>query len=338
MRGTFLASKRFWLALATGAIIIAAAVLWPTAPRQIITLPNGDKLEFAGTTYSTNIVPPSLIYRVAENMPKAMADLIRKHVWAQMPRFDEPMMQYQTPQLLVWFRRLGTNAQANGLKPVITRLADQAGVEAGGGSHFVVWHEWTGAQFALIPRRSRVIECVLYSHANESGGTNVIGRITFPNPVCGRFPDWQAETLPATKSAGDLEVRLDNFVILDPTATTPRVALMRGPRGSVITLDLTTNIIAGDGGGSWLGGKPRDVGQAADTAFRISFSPANETNDAWVLQDYDLSDATGNIIHHEPFPLFGWTIGGSQIRTGPAWRLLPNRSRARFGRMKAPGG
>jgi hypothetical protein len=39
-----------------------------------------------------------------------------------------------------------------------------------------------------------------------------IGRMRLPNPLYGRFPQWKPEPVPAVKFAGDVEVRLENFM------------------------------------------------------------------------------------------------------------------------------
>jgi hypothetical protein len=65
-----LKSRRVWLATAVLVAIAALVVLFsrPKPPRQIITLANGDQYESAGTTYGTNLVPPSLLCKIADDL------------------------------------------------------------------------------------------------------------------------------------------------------------------------------------------------------------------------------------------------------------------------------
>ena len=292
-------------------IAIAVAAFWPKSPRQIISLPNGDQLEFAGITYSTNTIPPGWGYRLAALLPDSTVAYIRKHLWSHLPA-NISLLQYETPQLMVWFHKLGTNGPANGSEPGISRVADSAGIEGGAGSRFNRRDAWVYLRFTSFPRRSRVIESVVYP---TSDAANDIGRITFANPAYQNFPQWQPDPLPTAKSAGDLEVRLENFVTFGRPPNRAKQVMAVGPLGNrVFAQDVSANIIAGVAGEPWLASQPGDSGQAADTGFRITVHPAKATNELWVFQDFALTDATGNILRHAPFLQHGWTIGGVPLQ------------------------
>src|SRR5690349_1002523 len=104
--------KSFYLAAVT-AILLVMGLRYAhaqTAPSQILTLPNGLKYQYIGSTYDTVISPP----RSTENAETIV----------------NMGQQFETPRLFLWFQRIGTNAQVNRLN-LIARLADQDGVERG---------------------------------------------------------------------------------------------------------------------------------------------------------------------------------------------------------------
>jgi hypothetical protein len=55
-----------------------------------------------------------------------------------------------------------------------------------------------------------------------------------------------------------------------------------------------------------------DRGQMAFTSFRISFNPAKGKDEAWMLHDFGLEDATGNVIRHGTSSLPGLSLGYSR--------------------------
>ena len=316
MKPNFLASKRIWLASGILVIIAVAVVaFWLKPPPQIINLPNGDQLEFAGVTYSTNTLPPGLGYRLAALLPRSTVASVRKHLWVRMPDLNVPLLPSESPQLVVWFRKLGTNLPGSGLEAGVSRLADSAGIEGGTGARFSQWDAWTFRRFSSLPRRSRMIECIIYPLPGGPNATNPVGRVTFVNPAYGLFPQWQPEPVPTAKSTGDLEVRLENFVIFGRSPDRAKATMAVGPLGNrIFTQDVSANIIAGVAGEPWLLGQPSDNGQVADTGFRITLNPKKNTNEIWVFQDYELTDATGNMLQRAPFSQTGWTIGGIPLR------------------------
>ncbi len=263
------------LGLAVGLLLVISAVFALAfihkPPPQIITLASGDRLEFAGADFGTNTEPSSWMTRLVMHLPKPLAQFVRNHAPGRFPHFGGAGWGYDRPQLIVWFRVLGNHAPGTG--PTLQfspKLADQDGVEAGAWTRYGNGGDWFYVAFPVAPRRSPVIECVLYP---ATVGTNPVGRVSFRNPLFGRFPQWQPEAVPAVKMAGDLEARLDDFAIQDNMTS---VSISKGTRRPA--------------------SQKGDRGQRAYTSFQLSLNPAKFTTEAWVLHKAELDDATGNVL------------------------------------------
>jgi hypothetical protein len=215
-------------------------------------------------TYSTRSVPPSLTAQLVSLLPARLATWPRKYFGAQISQWNRGE-KYDAPHLFIWFRPAGTNAPVvGGVQTFHARLSDQAGIESGVTDYSIFGGgvTWSCAEFSVVPKRSRIIHCNLYPF----GGGNysrAIGAASFLNPAYGRFPQWQSEPLPTVKQAGDLEVRLDDF--------------MTGRQG----------------GGAY---HPFRKGQDAATGFGVTFKSLGDTNEVWVIQSAELSDATRNVL------------------------------------------
>jgi hypothetical protein len=261
--------KRFWLATTLSLVLSAVAVggwiWWLVAhapPPQIITLSNGDRYQFAGVTYGTNPMPPSLLVRLGNLLPARMAKL------AKLPQYNYPIglpyyFYVNSPPnqlaLRVWFKRLDTNAPPRSF--FTGRLADQNGLEAGvtGYQPFFRSTDWTSLDFTIVPRRSREIRCDLYPApiGGPSGATpQRIGSIHFTNPLRGQYPQWQPEPAPAEKKAGDIDVRIDSLAVQND--------------------------------------------EPANTKIDVSLNYPEAMMDEWVVHDMVLSDATGNSLRTGP--------------------------------------
>jgi hypothetical protein len=334
------------LALFLAAVAVAVWVMWdrgPSGPSQILTLGNGEKYQFVGTTYGTRNVPPSFEAKLVSALPARLANLARKYVGPQISQYNAGE-KFDPPHLFIWFRR---NVPASTPGPPLTarlavqegiegffvlgnsgsidptaRLADQGGVEAGlvdyspAFESSLVWHY---ASFAVIPRRSRVLELNFYPY---NGG---VGSVRIPNPLYGIFPEWKPEPVPAVKKAGDLEVRLDDFV----TGSQIGGAMVSKPNGS-----------------RSLPFRPAAKGRDHLTGFDFSLRSSRGTNEVWVLQSAELSDATGNVLRNTSFrssmnafhgyarpQLTEWsayseTIAGTLWPDEAAWRLKLELKRA----------
>jgi hypothetical protein len=276
--------KRIWLALALLiAVVAVAGVLWERShrlPPQIITLPNGQQYRFAGVSYGTKHVQPTLSARLVSRLPSPLANFVQRMLGKRLG----PITSFKTqePSLCVWFEWLGTNASPAGQNYFVSAmLSDQNDVMAGyrsSAGSLSGRSPWPSVAFGVVPRRSRELQCVLFDDP-QKGPCREVGRVRFPNPLFGRFPQWQPEALPAVKSAGDLEVRLENLMtgVLIPA---PWIVLTNGSR--------VPNY------------RPAQRGEEAWTFFDLSLTSSRGTSEAWEIASADLSDATGNHIHAIP--------------------------------------
>jgi len=252
-------TKRIWLALVVATAMtggLRCIEAQPTPP-QIITLSNGEQYQFAGVTFDTiNVPPPS-----------------RKNIGARITQFNEGQKS-ERPQLFVWFQWSATNApSARRTSALIARLADQGGVERGATTDpaFDRGVTWDYAEFPVIPRRSQMLQCNFYA----GNSLNPVASISFTNPLYGHFPEWKPEPVPAVKKAGDLEVRLENLMTGIELSGTPPI-LANGKQG--------------------IGFHPAQSGIHLATFFDVSLTSARGTNEEWVVQSAELSDATGNVL------------------------------------------
>jgi hypothetical protein len=197
-----------WMALAALALVaLAAGVLWPAGPPQIVTLPDGRQYQYAGVTWGTNHSQPRVLARVVDSLPANWAAYARTKL---NPRFAlVPPTSTPTPALMVWLEPVGSNAP---FSTQVGTLGDENGVSSGWPNYFYFnpAQNWLPLAFYQVPRRVRTVECDLVATDMIMDPTNFV-RIRFSNPLFGHYPQWQPETLPAVKSAGDLTVRLDSF-------------------------------------------------------------------------------------------------------------------------------
>lgn len=318
------------LALLVAAIAVTAWLVWdrtPTGPPQIVTLPTGEKYLFAGVTYGTKNVPPLFEAKLVNSLPKNLTNLAYRYVGLQISQFNRGL-KFQTPQLFVWFRRIGTNVPPRRTSSIlVARLADQTGVETGVPDYatFASSVAWSYAAFPVGPRRSRVLECDLYPYGASRNPGTPVAHVDFPNPFYGHFPAWKPEPVPAVRMAGDLEVRLDDFTAGRQMGGTT-VFKANGSRGLLVP--------------------PAIRGQDTVTAFDVSLSSPRGTNEAWVLNSAEISDATGNVLRANLFVssfdlLWGYSrpqqpgktacsesIRGTLWPDEPAWRLRLEVKRA----------
>ena len=214
------------------ALLAAGLAIWhfvmPAGSNEIITLSDGHQYRFAGTSWGTNHIPPGVLPYLADHLPNSWVNYLRAKLG---PRrwFTSPL---HTPEaLVIWLEPTGTSANvpfaAGGTLGLQGVLVDKNGL-AGSTPSFAnflspagesVFNDLKGPpgyvflSFPVPPRRSRTLECRLQEIAGVAY-TVVrpdLGRLKFPNPLFGHYPQWQPGALPAVKSAGDLQVRLNNF-------------------------------------------------------------------------------------------------------------------------------
>jgi hypothetical protein len=304
--------KRIWLGLAllAAAIAVTAWLLWdgsPDGPRQIVTLPNGEKIQFIGTTYGTNHVLGSTVARLVNQLPSPAANFLRTHLGTHLGRLGRT--ETGEASLVVWFQNLGTNAPPTPAGPapsgasVFCTLAGEPDLEAAPSPLFTFSTVDPITIFPVAPRRSPVLQLRFYVETipdNQPGPTyEEIGRMQFPNPLYGRFPQWNPEPVPAMKKAGDLEVRLEK--------------LMTG------VLDLANPFILTNGIPRY-NYRPAIQGRDVKTFFDVAFHSPRATNEGWMIQIAELSDATGNVLYRSHSGEWGY-FGGTLWPDEAAWRL-----------------
>jgi len=224
-----------------------------TAPTKIVTLPSGEKYQFAGVTYGPN----------------------------HAPEFDpHPLDSNQTNDwsLRVWFRLLGVKSpRTEGFQLIKTGLADQNGVLAGKEDEYIFFRGGSlcFATFEVAPRRSPILQFCIFQPDGTIQGKNEIDRVSFPNPYFGKFSEWKPEPFPMSKKVGDVDVRLVNLMTGIELSGRPPV-LANGKQG----IDF----------------RPAKNRMDLATFFDVSLNSERGINEEWVVQNAELSDATGNIL------------------------------------------
>ena len=265
-----------WLALVTATFLNASLLDGSAQPGSppILTLPNGAQLWFAGTTYGTINTPPS---------PE-------KYIGQHNIQINEGET-FETPQLFVWFQWKETNTPPGRTRPrLFAKLADQKGVERGAVSYpaFSDGVLLSYAAFRVIPRRSQMLQLNFYpEEAIFASSLNPVASISITNPLYGHFPGWKPEALPKVRTAGDLEVRLENLEVQPQITST---SVQQGKRSVT-------------------------RGGNLETFFDVSLKSARGTNEAWMVQRSELSDATGNVIRNMKFAPVNLLIDNSETRT-----------------------
>ena len=226
--------------------------------------------------------------------------------------------QFDTPQLFVWFKRLGTNAVLDTV--LYGKLAAGAGDEGGVPSRIVFNRTamtWSCGTFPVFPRRDRTLQCLLYNPtAARHGLPAVAARVNFPNPAYGHFGEWQPEPLPAVKQSGELEIGLNQVV----AASQPLAALPLQPIGA---------------------NEPPRSDMETYAHFAYSITSTRGTNETWGLHKAELGDITGNMLAGKvpasaTVPANNGGLIDAYIRDGlwpdeAAWRLkLDFKSRLGF--------
>ena len=221
--------RRRWLPL--GAFFFALAlgcVVWASRAQnepQYVALPDGRVFRFVSATWGTNHVQPRIVAWLAEHLPKSSGNSFRKKLEA---RFG-PLDSHTTlePSLCLWFVLVpSNNLPSNNLPATPIRgragvspsvecgLADKDG-KLGGRRSGGTWNgvsnaPFVAAEFLWVPRRRPILKCIIFDQLTTRANSHEIASISFPNPLFGKFPQWQPEALPAVKKAGDIEIRLSS--------------------------------------------------------------------------------------------------------------------------------
>ena len=198
-------SKGICLLLAAA---IAGLFLWMVATHtspQIITLSNGLQYRFAGATWGTNHSQPRLLAQVVDHLPSSWAAYVRTRFGARWRL--QPPLHTAEPCLRVWFELIGTNTSPIWIFGTLAtdgdKWAGRTDVRNGKAP------EWLSLKFTESPRRKRLVDCQIEEVVRASPQAyQIIAHVKFRNPGFGHFPEWQPDSLPAVKLAGDARVEL----------------------------------------------------------------------------------------------------------------------------------
>lgn len=320
--------RRAWLALLMVVVIASAALLLSRkpAPPQVITLPTGEQFQFIAAEWGTNEVQPSFAARLVARLPTSLAVFVMRKLGPRLGivtlvgrpwyAMGQTPLKPPDPSLHFWFRCIQTNS----VGPVDSfkfMLADDDGVIGGMGnggwsSYGQGKNKWLTFTLPVAPRRCDTLQLVLFRADNQFNGPfHQIGTVRFPNPRFGHFPNWQPEPVPATKRAGDLQVRLTDFTVAAANSGNA-IASINGKQTRF---------------------HPPAPGENQEAVFRLDIHSPRGTNEAWLVEPAELSDATGN--RAQAAPCSRWSIT-DEYYLGPAlwpdesaWRLTLTLRRCR---------
>jgi hypothetical protein len=312
-----------------------AAIFRDKTPPQIVTLPNGERYRFVAAVWSKHQVPPTIFARFCSRLPAGITKLLPLRI----ANYVGPVPTFTTPQprLELWFQLEGPKSSQP--LPIFRGvLEDEHGVAAGECAYpslcslgNVTW--LTIGSIPALPRRSRVVTCrLIIDSPGDPEPHREIGVVRFPNPVFGHFPQWQPETspetLPVTKTAGDVRVRLTEFIVAAENngivAITNDGKLMLAHKGSVVA----TN------DGKMTCFHQPGAFEKRQVVFKAVIETARGTNaEPWLIQHAELSDATGNRISTDSCSRWSVTdeyhFGPALWQDEAAWRLTLDLEKSR---------
>jgi hypothetical protein len=298
-----------FLLLAGGVVLVARSPSSRVAAASLV-LPDGTKVSVVGVSYGTNHVFGGPLARwVARTPPAVQSAMVRLFG----SRVASQTVTTATPMLAVWFYSPIISTPAPGsLAPGMSGMSRMYAVYAGdtngfvsgaSGSPFFGYGGLSSSWFSAFPRRDRTMVLHLYQ-PDSQGKMKACGVIEVSNPVYRSYPQWQPEALPATKRVGDVEATLEQVI----TGVGNNMSESSLPGGG-FAIEFETN---------------REVGQI-ETACCLHLRPLADTNQAWLVDHVELSDATGNVIRSAGMT---WSGDGEVFGFSPglwtneaAWKL-----------------
>jgi hypothetical protein len=273
--------KRLLVALGLlGLVLLAPVLAFLCLPKPVrsgpLTLPDGSVVRIVAVTYGTNhaIGPPT--WRLLAQLPPNLQGLLGRSQWVAKRLAAVRTTTTTDPTMIVWLEGASNNVTALSRNSSFdVCLADASGFISGNSSWLGGW--WVNPvdlHFGAVPRRDRIITINFFSH-NADGTVRRCGSLAFANPVFGKFRQWQPESLPSTKHAGDVAVTLENFSTGHDDNT--RYKSLDSRRREV---EFGTNR------------KERN----RNVCFVHTFS-LSDTNQVWRMVGAELSDAAGNRLH-----------------------------------------
>jgi hypothetical protein len=261
-----------------------------------ITLQDGTSARILAVTYGTNHVIGTKLARFAGNLPSVFQNVLRRIFGPRAVPLQT--LTTPTPELLVWLDRRTNGPGRLGYTGGDRRacLGDGSNFVSGGDAfvnNYMPGFETEAIHFAIFPRRDREITLNIFDH-NSRGIGRLSGSLAFANPLYRKYPEWQAEHLPASKRAGDVEVTLERVETGHSSSSTGIYS-----KGGGYVVDYDTDRSSGEN----------------YTVVHLKLRPLVNTNEIWQMAGAELSDATGNSAHSSSM---SWS-GGS-----PTFAFMPS--------------
>lgn len=204
---------RILLALSLlAAAVVLAIWLWPArAVRQFVFLPDGSRVSLETVSFGTNHV-----HRYDHRWQDVFHRILPKKLREKFPPRISTFTSSRGEALMVWLHRDGPPATGPWPPPFFLAVADEFGMEtqlrhgANTTASFLsraAPREVTGWELREYPRRAERFTIRVYANATGDKWT-CEGEFAIRNRGPRQFPQWSAETLPATREAGDLVVTL----------------------------------------------------------------------------------------------------------------------------------
>jgi hypothetical protein len=273
--------KRLLIALALFGVVLFALVLgFVCLPKPVrskpLALPDGSVVRIVAVTYGTNHVIGPPVWRSLAQLPTKWQGSLRRWQWFGNRISKVRTTRTSDPTMIVWLEGATNNVTTlSGRSSFDVCLADGSGFTSGNSAWLGGW--WVNPvelDFHAVPRRDPIITINFFSR-NPDGTVRSCGSLPFANPIFGKFPQWQPESLPSTKHACDVAVTLEKFSTGHDNNISYK-SFSGGRRG----VEFGTN----------------RVERNQNVCF-IHAVPLNGTNQAWRVVDAELSDATGNRLH-----------------------------------------
>jgi hypothetical protein len=286
-------STRILLLLALVAVLVSSAGIffWPKSKNFIpvaLTLPDGSTVSLVGVTYGTNHVCGGPLAQLVAKTPPSMQGLLTRLLGSRV--VGRQTMTTPTPALVIWVdsppaQKIPTLSAAGWFEAY---LGDTNGFVSGSAQYYNPSFGLSYLQFEAFPRRDKNFAVHLYYH-DPKAKVKDCATLGILNPLYRSYPQWQPETLPATRRVGDVEATLHQF-----------------STGHGIGM---SQVSGRDGGYAIEFGTNRDGGQN-ENACRLDLRPLADTNQVWQVDHVELSDATGNVIQSSGM---SWTGAGNGV-------------------------
>src|SRR5579863_6674194 len=278
MKKTVAVAVIFFLVVLAAVLLTVRRSQFPTAWLQ---LPDGTSARILAVTYGTNhVLGPPMVHFAASLHGEARAAIMQFYRGRQ----DIQIRTTQQPTLIVWLDRRkdpGAPAAPTGNNYIQAVLGDGSNFVSGLNHPIMSWIAMSQAeavQYDVFPRRQRDITMNFFYHqqTNFQQSVTKCGTLCFPNPLYRSYPQWKPETLPATKSAGDLEITVDR---VETGYNYHAVATSTGIGAVATNHDVSR--LTGD---NW-------------TSVDAKIHSRSGSNETWSIVSAEASDATGNHAH-----------------------------------------